>query len=167
MIILQREPRDCHNAAIGTACGVSYEKVCEATGHKDLPGPLESPVFSNPWNLYLALIRLGFWRKIITWGDLKAGRAKPGKTIVLVKKSLTQQHWVVWGGVQVSAGHVVYHRIYWGDSVNVRLVPENEFKKMFLRKILGDKRLIICAFEVYRISFWELIRKCFKSLFSI
>lgn len=165
-IILQKELNDCHNAAIGTACEVSYEKAAKATGHVNLPGMLESPVFSNPWNMYRALTKLGFWKRNLTWADLKAGRAKPGKTIVLVKQSLMQQHWVVWDGLQHFSNNKTFHRVYWGDSEEPRLISEAEFENMFLRKILGDKRLFICAFEVYRASIWKLMWERLKSIFK-
>ncbi len=148
--------RDCHNAAIGTACQVSYEDANKATGHKDLPGPLESLIFSNPWNLYLSLIKMGFWKMNVTLQMLLNGQCKPGKTIVLVKKSLTQQHWVVWAGIDGFGNHL----FYWGDSEKPRTVTASELRELFTTSRPN------CAFQVYRASFWRLMWERLKSLFG-
>ena len=158
-IVLMREERDCHNAVIATACQVSYEEASKATGHKDLPGPLESPIFSNPWNLYRALIRLGFWKKNITWRDLEHGKAMPDKTIVLVKDSQLAQHWVVWSGIQLTTDNQILHRVYWGDSIEPTYFRNERMKEMFLSHWPN------CAFQVYKANFWTLLWARIRSIF--
>ena len=150
-IVLMREERDCHNAVIATACQVSYEEASNATGHKDLPGPLESPIFSNPWNLYRALIKLGFWKKNIVWRDILNGKYEPVKTIVLVKNSLLEQHWIVLGHREISLSGAAKYECYWGNNVNPRHLDQDELKKLFLSHWPN------CAFQVYKANFWTLL----------
>lgn len=159
-----REDFDCHNAVIATACQVTYEEASKATGHKDLLGQLESPIFSNPWNLYRALIKLGFWKINITWPMLRDGIAVPGKTIVLVKQDLLTQHWCVWDGLLHVADGETYHRVFWGDSTEPRFFTEAKFKDMFEKDLLFGKKLWVCAFQVYKANFWDLLLAKTQSL---
>lgn len=156
-IILMKESNDCHNAVIGTACEVSYEAASKAIGHIDLPGPLESPIFSNPWNLYRALIVLGFWKMNVTLQMLLNGDCEPGKTIVLVKKSTTQQHWVVWAGIDGFG----MHRFFWGDSATPCLKSPTEVRRLFT---VGSPAN--CAFQVYRANFWRLMLARLQAIFN-
>jgi len=143
--------RDCAVAAIGTACNVSYDQAAKALNHIDLPGPLESPILSNPWNLYRALVRLGFWKKNITLKMLLTGEAKAYDTIVLVKESLLAQHWVVYAGTQINVktGKLRY-RFLWGDSDDIRIKSEEETILLFLTAWPN------CAFQVYRANVFKI-----------
>ena len=159
---LMREERDCHVAVIATACQVSYEEAAKALNHIKLGG-LESPVFSNPWNLYRALIKLGFWKKNITWHDIEHGNAKPDETIMLVKNSFLEQHWVVWSGTEkhiVDGAEKVFHRLYWGDSVEPVLMTSERLLEMFTTSFPN------CAFQVYNANFWSLLWARILSLFG-
>lgn len=158
-VILMREKRDCHVPVIAMATGNTYEVAAKALNHKRLGG-LESPIFSNPWNLYRSLIRLGFWKKNITWRMLKKGQFIPNKTIVLVKNSLLEQHWVLHGGLQHMTHGNPLHIIYWGNSKEPIGIHQDDFKKMFLTSIP------ICAFQVYEANFWELMLVRFLSWFG-
>jgi hypothetical protein len=154
-----REKRDCHNAAIATACGVSYEQASKATRHIDLPGPLESPVFSNPWNLYRALLNLGYWKRNVTLTDLLTGNFTPMKTIVLVHDPddpLFSQHWTVHAGISQAGNHL----LLWGDNIVPRIVSPAKLKIYFKRGWPN------CAFEVYKASIWRLIFQRLLSLFK-
>ena len=159
-IVLMREERDCHVAAIATACQVTYEEAAKALNHVDLPGPLESPIFSNPWNLYRALIKLGFWKKNITWSMLADSQALPDETIVLVKDSQLAQHWIVWGGVQLTHDSKRLHRCFWGNSESPVYIEDKRFKEMFLSHWPN------CAFQVYKANFWTLLKARVLSWFS-
>lgn len=154
-IVLMKFETDCEVAAIATACGIDYEKAKKALGWRDLPGGLENPIFGNPWNLYRALIVLGFWKKSLEPSDLFTGRAEPGKTILLVKKSFTQQHWVVWGGVNAFG----FHLIYWGDKEQPRYLTTPELES-YLVKSWPD-----CAFTVYKANVWRLMWERLKGFF--
>lgn len=118
-LITMREERDCHNAAVATACGVTYEHASKALWHWNLPGLLESPIISNPLNVVRAIKSLGFSADDkITWAQLSSGELPPGKVIVLVHepdseiKGLLNQHWVVWFGLDKDGNHL----LHWGKS---------------------------------------------------
>jgi len=157
MIVLMRTKTDCEVASIATATGKTYEESKKALSWRDLWSWLENPVFGNPWNLYLSLIWLGFWKRNIVLNDLLSGNCIPGKTVVLVhdsKNSNFSQHWVVWGGVYLGM-----HLLYWGDSKIARIVSPGRLKDYFLK---GNPN---CAFEVYRASIWRIVYEKIKSIF--
>ena len=158
-IVLMREERDCHNAVIATACQVGYEEASRATNHRKLGG-LESPIFSNPWNMYRAIARLGFWKKNVTWRDILSGRYEPMRTIVLVKNSILEQHWIVLGHRKVALSGSASFQCYWGDSVKPVWIHEDRLKELFLSHWPN------CAFQVYKASFWTLLWARILSLFG-
>lgn len=155
-IVTMRTQTDCEVAAIATACGVSWTEAAEAVGWKNLPYSLENPIYGNPWNLYRALVGLGFWKKNVTKDMLMNGTCTPDRTIVLVKKSFTQQHWVVWGGVHHDTKH---HMIYWGDKLEPRYLMDHELEKLFVESWPD------CAFEVYPANFWQMLWARIKLFF--
>ena len=158
-VVLMREERDCAVPVIAMSTGVSYEKAAAALSHRDLPGPLESPLLSNPWNLYRALIKLGFWKKNITWSMLENGDALPNKTIVLVKDSQLAQHWIFWGGLLHQPSGESLHIVYWGDSEEPKYFHNERMKEMFLSHWPN------CAFQVYKANFWTLLWARIRSVF--
>lgn len=140
---------DCEVAAIATSTGKSYEESKKALSWRDLWSWLENPVFGNPWNLYLALLRFGFWKKNITLTMLLSGEAEPMKTVVLVhdpKNPLLAQHWVVWGGITVAGNH----QLLWGDDIKPRLKSAQQLTDLF-RKGFPN-----CAFQVYKANVFKL-----------
>jgi hypothetical protein len=119
---------------------------------------MESPIFSNPWNLYRALLALGYWKRNLTLADLLAGDCDPGKTIVLLhnpKDPVFSQHWVVWDGKNPAGDH----RLLWGDSAAARVISPGRLKDYFLKGWPN------CAFEVYRASIWRIVYEKIKSIF--
>lgn len=155
--VLMRRGTDCEVAALATALGITWEQARDLLSWRDLPGPLENPVFGNPWNLYRALIRAGYWKYNITLADLLNGRCEPGKTIVLVKKSTTQQHWVVWAGINGFG----QHQFYWGDSKELRLKSPGEVRALFTAGAPAN-----CAFQVYKANIWRLMLARVQGLFN-
>lgn len=151
--VLMQNFTDCEIAAIATACGVTYEQAKKALNWRDLVGWMESPVFGNPWNLYRALIGLGFWKKNINCTILLNGDCVPGKTIVLVKKSFTEQHWVVWSGM-TSFGS---HKLLWGNSLIPVLVSSPKMQELFLTSQPN------CAFQVYKANALHLLFRRIES----
>ena len=131
-LVTMREERDCHVAAIATACGVTYEQAHKATGHRNLPGFLESPIYSNPKALVAAIGRLGFSANDkATVLQLVSGILPVGKTIILVHDFSTRlsgfigQHWVVLMG-RDEQGNFLLH---WGKSQTLEVVtPTNMVK---------------------------------------
>ena len=117
-LVTMREARDCHVAAIATACGVSYEQAHKATGHRNLPGFLESPIYSNPKALVAAIERLGCQVKSLKISELLHGEMPAGKVICLVHNptnaiaATLQSHWVVYMGTS-DGGDYLFH---WGKG---------------------------------------------------
>lgn len=157
-LVEMRQLNDCHNPVIANSTGVTYEEASRALLHYDLPSMLESPIMSNPWNLYRALIVLGFWKKNITLTMLLAGDCEPGKTIVLLhnpENPLLAQHWITWHGIENGL-----HLLAWGNS--------QEFKRV-TPELLTDyyrKGFPNCAFQVYKCNilrvWWEKIKMFFS-----
>lgn len=155
---LMREKTDCEVAAIANACGVTYDRAANALDWRRLPKDAENPVFGNPWNLYRALISLGFWKKNVTLTDLLSFRAEPGKTVVLIhdpQNPTLQQHWVTWHGISGAS-----HLLAWGQSQELRRVSAAVLTEYF-RKGWPN-----CAFTVYKASLWQLMLARVQSLFN-
>ena len=113
-LVTMRQTRDCHNAAVATACGVTYEQAHKALWHFNLPLFFESPLLSNPLNVKRGVEALGFKAAEIGLQALLNSTAKPGRVIVLVhdpRNPLFAQHWVVWLGYNDGQ-----HELSWGDS---------------------------------------------------
>ena len=156
-IVLMEHETDCEVAAIATACQVSYDKAESALGWVDLPGGLENPVFGNPINLHKALLKLGFWKKNITLSQLLKGECTTHKTVVLLKKSHLQQHWVVYAGQNGD-----YIGFWWGnDAENPKWVTKATAAKWFTQDGPVNE-----AFEVYKCSFWRLLWERLKGIFK-
>lgn len=155
MPVLMRYKTDCEVAAIATACGVDWVTACAALHWRKMPGVLEV-IFANPWNLYKALITLGFWKKNVTLQMLLNGKCEPGKTIVLIKKSFTQQHWVVWAGLDGFGNHL----FFWGDSEKPVKKTPVEVQELFLKSKPN------CAFQVYKANFWQLMFAKVQAFFN-
>lgn len=120
--------RDCAVPAIANACGVTYEQAWTALSHKDLPGPLESPILSNPLWLCRAIENLGFKADPkIKLTELLNGELPPGKVIVLwhapgVIGGLLGQHWICYEGMN-SPTEYLFH---WQTSQSLRIKTKQE-----------------------------------------
>ena len=153
-----RGQTDCEVAAIANACGVTYDQAVEALDWRKLPKNLENPVIGNPWNLYRALISLGFWKRNVTLTELLTGNAEPGKTVVLLhdpQSPTLKQHWVTWHGFTG-----VYHGLAWGNSQKLRFITSGQLTDYF-RKGWPN-----CAFQVYKASVWQLLVARVQSWFN-
>lgn len=132
-MVTMREARDCHVAAVATACGITYEAASRALWHWNLPWFLESPIISNPWNVERAIRSLGFTIDKSAGVDQLINNSLPeGKVILLVHnpdswwKSLLMQHWVVWFGNTPNG-----HEIHWGKhSDNFELKTNDELRNL-------------------------------------
>lgn len=157
-LVLMRGKTDCEVAAIGNACEVGYEQALDALDYRRLPKGLENPILGNPWNLYRALICLGFWKRNVTLTDLLRGTAEPGKTIVLVhdpQNPTLAQHWVTWHGKFCES-----HLLAWGQSQELKRVSSAVLTEYF-RKGWPN-----CAFTVYKANFWRLMLARVQSWFN-
>lgn len=155
-IILMEHDTDCEVAAIATACQVSYDEAESALGWRKLPLGAENPVFGNPLNLHKALLKLGFWKDELTLSELLAGKGKPGQTIVLLKKSVTQQHWTVYfGRIGEQYGFL------WGNSTTPVWLTSDQVSRYFLND--GPCNT---AFTVYPTGLFELIWRRIQMWFN-
>lgn len=128
-LITMREDRDCHNAAVATACCVTYEQASKALFHWNLFGPLESPLISNPLNVCRGIRKLGFKTDDkIRISQLLKAELPPGKVICLMHVTdsniagIINQHWVVWFGKDFNGNHL----FHWGECQELRAYPENK-----------------------------------------
>lgn len=131
VLITMREERDCHVAAVATACGTamgvrcSYEAAAKALWHWDLPFFLESPLLSNPLNLCRGIEKLGCKVRSVKISELLRGELKPGAVICLMHDpsgdiaGTIGQHWVVWFGKDATG-----HLFHWGKSQKLRTYSE-------------------------------------------
>lgn len=132
VLITMREERDCHVAAVATACGVamgvrcSYELANKALWHWNLPWILESPLLSNPLNLQRGIKKLGCKVRSAKISELLRGELKPGAVICLMHDpsgdiaGTIGQHWVVWFGLDEHRQHL----FHWGKSQKLRTYSE-------------------------------------------
>lgn len=151
-----RENSDCEVAALATACQVSYDQAKAALNWRKLPMGAENPVFGNSLNLHRALIKLGFWKRNVTLTELLAGKCKAGETVVLVKLSPLQQHWVVWAGRK---GEM--HAFFWGSEETPKWIRADRLIEYFTEDGPVNE-----AFEVYKANAFRVIIERVKSFFG-
>ena len=158
--VLMRCKTDCEVAMLANACGVTYEQAKKAVGWRELPFSLENPIFANPINIAKALIKLGFWKDELTLTELLAGKAAPMRTCLLVKKSITQQHWINWCGLDEHRNHLVL----WGNSEEYETVSPEKM----VAYITEGKTFLTpnCAFQVYKANIFTLIWNKIRMLWS-
>jgi hypothetical protein len=130
--VTMREARDCHVAAIATACGVTYEQAHKACKHHNLPFFLESPIYSNPLALIAAIERLGCRVENLKISELLHGGMPAGKVVCLVHNptnaiaATLQSHWVVYMGTS-DGGEYLFH---WGKSQVLEALTRKELIDM-------------------------------------
>ncbi len=137
VLITMRESRDCHVAAVATACNevlkstgrrITYEAASKALWHWNLPFFLESPLLSNPLNLCRGIEKLGCKANDkIKISELLKGELKPGSIICLMHDPSGQisgiigQHWVVWMGKDKDG-----HLFHWGMKQALKTYSEKD-----------------------------------------
>lgn len=134
VLITMREDRDCHVAAVATACGTamgvrcSYELASKALWHWNLPFFLESPLLSNPLNLQRGIEKLGCKVRSVKISELLRGEPRPGAVICLMHDpsgdiaGTIGQHWVVWFGLDEHRQHL----FHWGKKQQLRTYSEQD-----------------------------------------
>ena len=161
MVVLMRYQTDCEVAALATALNITWEEAQKALDWQRLPKGLENPVFGNPWNLYRALIDIGYWKANKTLIQLLKGDYTPGKCIVLIHNPSSptlQQHWVVLGAKRHD--HSGYE-VFWGDSESPRFITEKMLKEYFLAGWPN------CSFQPYKASAWRILWEKIKAFFGV
>jgi hypothetical protein len=125
-VVTMRESADCEEASLATAAGVSYEQAKRAIGKPPfLPESVNDPLFGNPENMKAAIRRLNRTPITRTQTDILTGNAAAGKTVVLLRASTLQQHWVCLESVTPT--HVSFH---WGDGT-IKRFTHVAFKRVF------------------------------------
>lgn len=120
--------RDCAVSALANALGITYEEAWDLLSHKDLPGPLESPILSNPLWLCRAIEKAGFKANDkIKLTALLSGELPPRKTIVLwhapgMVGGFLGQHWINYEGMN-STFEWLFH---WQTSQNLKIKTKQE-----------------------------------------
>ena len=159
-IITMQHQTDCEVAAIATATGKSWGEARDALSWEPLNYGLENPVFGNPYNLYRALLKLGFWKRNINLNHMLNGDYKPLETIVLLhdeRNPLLYQHWAVLGKYDDKVG--VYD-VYYGHDKKPVYINKTQLQNMFLKGFPN------CAFQVYRANPIRLVIQKTLGLFS-
>lgn len=145
-IVKMKYDTDCEVAMVATECGVSWETAKDALNWKDLISGLENPLFGNPYNVYLALIKLGFWKQNINWKQLQ----EDVRCCVLIhfpEEPTLKQHWIVRHHIDEDKNHYCY----FGKSDDFTVISNYKMKKLFLSGYPN------CAFQVYKAGFWRLL----------
>ena len=125
-VVTMRESADCEESSLATAANVSYEQAKRAIGKPPiLPEAVNDPIFGNPENMKAAIRRLNRTPITRTQTDILSGKAAAGKTVVLLRASTMQQHWVCLAGVTPT--HVSF---FWGDGT-IKHFTHDAFKKYF------------------------------------
>ena len=133
-LVTMRESRDCHVPVIANTCGKTYEQAHKASWHFNLPWFLESPIFSNPWNVCRAIRSLGFDADdSITWAQIKSRKLPVGKLIILVHepsndvKGTLMQHWVTLEKYRADGSF----GLHWGKKQELVYKSESDLLALF------------------------------------
>lgn len=153
-IVLMRYNTDCEVAALATVTSTDYETARKAVGWKKLALSLENPMYGNPYNVYLAIIRLKHWKRNITFQDILMRHYTPLKTVILLHDKdnpYLNQHYAV-------LGDTIYDKveIFMGDSNVPILLDHNTLQKRFTDGFPN------VAFEVYPCNIFKRIFNKFK-----
>ena len=150
-IVLMRYNGDCEVAVIASILGISYNKASNAIGWKEMPFGIHDPLFGNPYNLYLSLLRLGYWKRNINWIDLQ----EQGTVCVLLhfpSDPNLKQHWVIRDKIDELGNHMCY----FGMSKDYTIITNYNMKRLFLAGYPN------CAFSVYKCNVFKKILEYIK-----
>ena len=159
MTVLMRYQTDCEVAVIATALQITWEDAQEALDWRELPKGINSPIMGNPWNLYRALISLGYWKANKTWKQIENGDYTPGMCIMLIHNPTNptlQQHYIVISDKRDDLGGYL---VFWGDSEQPRLIKTDKLKAYFLKGYPN------CSFQPYKASVIRILWEKVKSFF--
>jgi ABC-type bacteriocin/lantibiotic exporter with double-glycine peptidase domain len=152
-IYLMQGPIECETAVIATITQTEYDLVNKTMKRKRwLPDFIENPLYGNPLNFYWTLTKLGYWKDNITLSEFLDGKAIPYKTVMLVKKSLTKQHWVVFCGYNNDK-----FEFLWGDKFTpIYLKKENVINLFTQAGFVND------CFSIYKCNVFKKLWERFK-----
>ena len=150
-VVLMREKTDCEVAMIATECEVTYEKACKVVGWKDLPYGIENPLYGNPYNAYLALLRLGFWKQNVEWKRFQKGES----VCVLIhypEEPTLKQHWIVRRKMDEDKNHYCY----FGSSKDFAIIDNVKMKELIFKGYPN------CIFKVIKVELSTVIFEWLK-----
>lgn len=129
--------QDCGPAALASVTGTPYNQILAKWpggwrgGDNEGFGPLGCPN-DTPYDHWELLTRLGIPWRIVTCGDILAGRAVNDKTMILLHsvenplKAILAQHWVILSSIE--PGGV---RLHFGDGKEPRFMARSAFEKTY------------------------------------
>jgi len=150
-IVTMKHDTDCEVAMLATALQVDYETACKAINWKKLPYGLENPVYGNPYNVYLALLKLGYWKQNLNWKEFLKYN---GICCVLIhdnKHPYIKQHWIVRESYQNG-----YHKCYFGYTDIPVYLDNNKIKRYIFDGYPN------CIFKPYKCDIFTRIFKYIK-----
>jgi len=150
-VVKMKYDTDCEVAMLATVCGCSWEKARDAIGWKDLPGPLENPIYGNPYSVYYGLLKLGFWKQNITWKEFQNGDT----VCVLIhfpSDPYLKQHWIVRDTMDKDGNNYCY----FGKSTDYTIVHNFKMKELIF---MGYPN---CIFKVYKCNIFKRILQYLK-----
>ena len=139
--VLMRGKTDCGVSALASASGLPYEQVAGA--FDALNGDRRDDLNDSPWHHDAAMRRLRIRSRIVTCGDILAGRTCPRRVVVLVHdpaSPLLRQHWVTINWVDLPRARV---NLWWGlPATPERAVSFDTFRQLY------SAGAPACAYEV-------------------
>jgi len=115
---------NCGPASLGAASGLGTAAVIASWG-----GTFRGDRSDSPLHHSRAIRNLGLGQKIVTCGDILAGRAEPLRTVILIHgftSPTLNEHWVVLDGVTVDG---VW--LHMGDGGEPKHYSHSEFEKLY------------------------------------
>lgn len=178
-VFLMQSPVECETAAIATCTQVDYDKVNEAMHRvRKLPDVIENPIYGNPFTVLYTLLKLGYWKDELTLTEFLDKKGIPNKTMILVKKNVVKQHWVVFAGVSIENNEIhgnitEYFHFHWGYEVTTRKLTKEQVKDYFTNDgpfntcfIIYKCNVVKKLSELLKMWFFRQISRI-KSLFRI
>jgi len=177
-VFLMQLPVECETAAIATCTQVNYDIVNEVMHRiRKLPDVIENPIYGNLLTILYTLLKLGFWKKELTLTQFINKEAVPNKTMMLVKRNVTQQHWVVFAGIttvqdnsEINRTIDLYH-FHWGYELKPKALTREQVIDYFTTDGPVNTCFIVYKCNIIKkltesLKIWVLAKiNCIKSLF--
>ena len=156
-LVLMKYDSDCEVAVIASITGSSWDKARCKLNWIDLPSGLENPLFGNPYNLYLSLLRLGFWKHNVDWKQFSKGETAVA-LIHFPDDPTMKQHWIIRDKIDEAGNHLCY----FGKSKDYTIISNFKMKQFIFNGYPN------CMFSVYKCNIFRKIVEWIKlKLFGV